>query len=330
MALVRPVKGVLRAVAAASAALLLGVLPAQSGAVAAPSGARAAQLERVDGFGSNPGGLTQYRYVPDGLPQGAPVVLLLHGCSQDGPGYFTGAGWQAAADAGGFAVIAAQQESGNNLSRCFNWFQPGDQRRGSGEALSLKQMVDHTLAATGGDPGRVFVTGLSAGGAMTATMLAAYPDVFRGGAVVAGLPHGCADSMVEAFGCMTPGVQKTPQQWGDLVRAAHDHSGARPAVSVWHGGADWTVATANATESVKQWTNVLGADQTADATSALPGGTVRSEYHDGAGTPVVRSYIVPGMGHGTPVKPSEGCGTAGAFFLDTVCSTRHITGDWGI
>ncbi|MBO8195645.1 PHB depolymerase family esterase [Streptomyces oryzae] len=289
----------------------------------------AAGLERVTDFGSNPGALSMYRYTPDGLGAGRPVVVVLHGCTQDAATYFDGAGWQRAADEHGFSVVAPQQETANNANRCFNWFQSGDTGRGGGEALSVRQMVERTVRDLDADPSRVYVTGLSAGGGMTSALLAAYPDAFAGGGVIAGLPAGCATSLVDAFGCMNPGVSKTPQQWGDLVRAAYPgYSGPRPRVSVWHGTADHTVAPRNATESVKQWTNVLGADQTADATHQLPGGTTQADYQDGAGQVAVRSYLVDGMDHGTPVEPDEGCGKAGAYFLDTVCSTSYLLRDW--
>ncbi|MCH6161076.1 extracellular catalytic domain type 1 short-chain-length polyhydroxyalkanoate depolymerase [Streptomyces marispadix] len=311
----------------------LTALTGATSQAASPYGksAAAAGLEKVGDFGSNPGALSMYRYAPDGLPKKSPVVLALHGCTQDAATYFEGAGWQKAADDGKFAVVAPQQEQANNAKKCFNWFQSGDTDRDKGEAQSIKQMVDRTVADLDADPSRVFITGLSAGGAMTASMLAAYPDVFKGGAIVAGLPHGCANTVAEAFTCMNPGASKKAADWGDLVRAENpDYSGARPKVSVWHGTGDTTVAPMNAEESVKQWTDVLGADQKADATEKLQGGTTRSDYRNADGDVVVRGYLVDGMPHGTPVKPDEGCGKAGKHFLDTICSTRHITADWGL
>src|SRR5690606_22545079 len=134
----------------------------------ADADAAAAGLEKVGDFGSNPGALGMYRYAPDGLPAKSPVVLVLHGCTQDAATYFEGAGWQKAADEGGFSVVAPQQEQANNVNKCFNWFQSGDVARGEGEALSVKQMVDKTVADLDADPSRVYITGLSAGGAMTA------------------------------------------------------------------------------------------------------------------------------------------------------------------
>jgi poly(hydroxyalkanoate) depolymerase family esterase len=291
----------------------------------------AAGLEKVDDFGSNPGALSMYRYAPDGLPEGSPVVLTLHGCTQDAAMYFDNAGWQKFADAGKFSVVAPQQEQGNNANKCFNWFQSEDVARDKGEALSIKQMVDKTIADLKADPKKVYITGLSAGGAMTSSMLASYPDVFAGGAVIGGLPHGCANTVAEAFTCMSPGVSKSAGEWGDIAKkAAPDYSGTRPKVSVWHGTADPTVVPENATESVKQWTDVLDADQDADGTESLPGGTTRSDYKNGDGDVVVRSYLIDGMGHGTPVKPSEGCGKTGKNFLDTICSSQLIANDWGL
>lgn len=302
-------------------------------AVAGPVRA-AVPLERVTSFGSNPGNLVMYRYVPAGLAAGSPVVVLLHGCGQRAQEYADNAGWRKFADADGFALVVAEQQSANNLSRCFNWFEPGDVARGGGEALSIRQMVDHTLGSLAADPDRVYVTGLSAGGAMTASLLAAYPDVFAGGAVIAGVPHGCASGMLGAFSCMYPGRAETARTWGDRVRAAYPgYTGRRPAVSLWHGGADHTVATANLAESVKQWTNVLGGDQQPDATSQLPAGTTRSVYDTGAGAPPVIGYLTPGNGHGTPVAPGDGaqqCGNAGAYFLTSLCSSYHIASDWGL
>lgn len=298
---------------------------------AVEAGQSTAALEPVSDFGSNPGALSMYRYVPDELPAGSPVVVVMHGCTQDAKTYFDGAGWQHFADKYHFSVVAPQQSQNNNMNKCFNWFQPGDVARDGGEALSVKQMVDRTVTDVDADSSKVFVTGLSAGGAMTASMMAAYPEVFAGGAVIGGLPHDCARTVVEAFSCMNPGTVKSAQEWGDRVRAAApEHSGARPKVSVWHGTADATVKVANATESVKQWTDVLGADQEADATEELPGNTTRSDYTNGEGQTVVRSYLVDGMGHGTPVKPDEQCGTAGDYFLDTICSSAYITQDWGL
>ena len=103
---------------------------------------------------------------------------------------------------------------------------------------------------------RIFVTGLSAGGAMTSVMLATYPEVFAGGAIIAGLPFGVATNMREAISGMYQSPSRPAGELGDLVRNASHHKGPWPKLSVWHGSADRTVNPANADEIVKQWLDV--------------------------------------------------------------------------
>ncbi|MEU3954884.1 PHB depolymerase family esterase, partial [Streptomyces achromogenes] len=155
----------------------------------APEARAAVTLTRVSDFGSNPGALTMYVYRPATLPAHPAVVVALHGCTQNAQVYADNSGLPRLADQDGFLLVLAETGTANNVNKCFNWFQSGDNRRGQGEALSVRQMVSHAVTAYGADPGRVYVTGLSAGGAMTAVMLATYPDVFSAGAVVAGLPY---------------------------------------------------------------------------------------------------------------------------------------------
>lgn len=292
----------------------------------------AAQVE-VTGFGSNPGNLRMFKLVPAALPAGAPLVVALHGCAQSAASYDAETGWQQFAERWKFALLLPQQQSANNASACFNWFESGDTTRGQGEALSIKQMVDRMIADHGIAPSRVYVTGLSAGGAMTAAMLATYPDVFAGGAIVAGLPYRCATTQSAAFSCMNPGTDLTPAQWGDRVRAASSWTGPWPRVSIWHGDADFTVRPANLTESMEQWTHVHGIDQTADIADTV-GGYPHRVYSDAAGNPRVETYSITGMGHGVPVDPGTGttqCGTAGAYILDVnLCASFYIGRFFGL
>ncbi|MBP6749159.1 MAG: PHB depolymerase family esterase [Xanthomonadaceae bacterium] len=291
-----------------------------------------AQVE-VTSFGSNPGNLRMFKYVPTGLPASAPMVVAMHGCAQSAASYDAESGWQLLANRWRFALLLPQQQSANNSSSCFNWFEAGDTARGQGEALSIKQMVDRMIVDHGVAPTRVYVTGLSAGGAMTSVMLATYPDVFAGGAIVAGLPHRCATSQSAAFSCMNPGSNLTPAQWGDKVRAASGWTGPWPIVSIWHGDADFTVRPMNATESMEQWTNVHGIDQTADVADTV-GGFPHKVYKNGSGKALVETYSITGMGHGTPVDPGTGetqCGTAGAYLLDVnLCSSYYIGRFFGL
>ncbi|MEU7908491.1 PHB depolymerase family esterase [Actinoplanes sp. NPDC049118] len=288
-----------------------------------PAPASAAGLQQVASFGSNPGNLAMYAYRPEGMPAGAPAVVLLHGCTQNATGYFANSGWRTFADRWRFALVLPEQRPGNNANSCFNWFETGDTGRGAGEALSVRQMVGHAVANLGVDAGRVFVSGLSAGGAMSAVMLATYPDVFAAGSVVAGLPYRCATSLIAAITCQYSPPDRSPSQWGDLVRAAYPgYAGARPRVAVWQGQSDYTVVPANGSELRDQFTNVLGVAARPTGTSTLPAGTTLEIY----GADLLRLYKIAGMGHGAPVDPgtaADQCGTAAAYFLDTICSAYH-------
>jgi poly(hydroxyalkanoate) depolymerase family esterase len=285
-------------------------------------------LTQVTGFGTNPGNLLMYRHVPTGMPASAALVVVMHGCTQTAAA-MEASGWTAAANLYKFFVVYPQQQSGNNSSSCFNWFEPGDTARGQGEALSIKQMVDHMKATYSVDPARVFVVGFSGGGYMAPVMLATYPDVFSAGAIDAGGPYGCATTMSQAFTCMSPGVTKTAGAWGELVRGAFPgYTGVRPRVSIWHGTSDYTVNKANLTESMKQWTDVHGTDQTADTTETVAG-HAHKVYRGAGGQALVETYELANMGHAVAVDPqfsfpgsSSVCGSTGSYFADAnLCAT---------
>ncbi|GGU97860.1 feruloyl esterase [Streptomyces litmocidini] len=325
----RFVAGVRRRLTAAAGALALA-----GGLVALGPQASAAGLTQVSGFGSNPGNLSMYAYAPDALPAGAPLVVALHGCTQSASDYYAHSGWPTFADRYGFALVLPQTSSANNANSCFNWFEPGDGARGRGEALSIRQMVDKAVAQYGSDPRRVYITGLSAGGGMTANMLAAYPDVFAGGSIDSGLPAFCADSVSTAYTCMSGPPDRSPAQWGALVRSAAPAGTASwPRVAIWQGTADTTVRPANATELRDQWTDVWGTGQTPSRTRSLSGSATLSEYDDASGRPAVQVYSLSGMAHGLAVDPGSGpdqCGSTGTYYLDAVCSSYHTARFWGL
>lgn len=291
-------------------------------------------LTEVTGFGANPGALRMMVHVPADLPRGAPLVVALHGCTQNAVAYDDGCGWSSMANRLGFAVLLPEQQRSNNPSLCFNWFEAGDIARGGGEALSIRQMIAHMLENHAIDPARVFVTGLSAGGAMTAVMLATYPEVFAGGAIIAGLPYGAGIGVAEALRAMSRPGAASGSERGSAVRAASPHRGPWPRVSVWHGDADMTVAQDNAGESVKQWLDLHGLDAGKPAPERSPPGDTHLAWRGKDGAVRVESHRIAGMGHGVPLRPGEGggrAGTAGAYMLDVgISSTHAILGFWGI
>ncbi|SEE43278.1 PHB depolymerase family esterase [Streptomyces sp. Ag109_O5-10] len=300
----------------------------------ASSAAAAGTLQQVTSFGSNPGNLAMYEYAPSDLPADAPLVVALHGCTQSASDYHTHSGWQKFADQWGFAVVYPQTSSANNSLSCFSWFDSTKDTRGRGEAASIMQMVDTAAAQYGSDRSRIFVTGLSAGGGMTADLLADYPDVFAGGSVDSGLPAQCATTQTAASGCQYSNQNLTPQQWGDKARNSHPgYSGPWPRVAVWQGSSDTTVAPVNGAELRDQWTDVWGVGQTASSTQSLTGGTTESIYNDSAGQPAVALFSVSGMAHGLAVNPGSGtdqCGSTGTYYLNYICSSYYTAQFWGL
>jgi feruloyl esterase len=309
------------------------VLKGLNGAKAPASDVLGTHLEEVRGFGTNPGNLRMFRHLPPRLAADPALVVVLHGCTQTAAGYDLGAGWSTLADRYGFALLLPEQQRTNNPNGCFNWFQPGDIERGRGECLSIRQMIEAMVIDCGIDRRRVFVTGLSAGGAMTSVMLACYPETFAGGAIIAGLPYGAATSVQQAFESMYQSPARPAREWGDLVRGATSHDGTWPRVSIWHGSADKTVVPSNAQEILKQWIDVHGLAQT-PAVRQTVDGYPRQVWVNEAGEELIESYIVTHMAHGTPLATGaaeDRCGAVGPFLLEVgISSSYHIAKFFGL
>jgi feruloyl esterase len=292
-------------------------------------GAAGAAMSEVSAFGANPGALRMFAYAPP-APR-APLVVLLHGCGQTAAAYAHGAGWLDLAARHGFALLAPEQTKQNNLNGCFNWFTPEDVARTGGEAESIRAMIGAMIDAHALDPARVYVTGLSAGGAMSVALLAAYPEVFAAGAAIAGLAYRSAETMQQALGAMMQGRKRPPEDWGARVRAASPHAGPWPRISIWHGTGDVVVNALNAEAIAQQWLDLhglVGAPPRRDAIG-LRTRTVWGE----AGAPAVELNYIAGMAHGVPITliGEEACGAAGPFFCEAgISSSRELARAWGL
>jgi poly(hydroxyalkanoate) depolymerase family esterase len=290
-------------------------------------------LVEMNEFGTNPGALKMFTFVPGHLPRASALVVVLHGCGQTAAGYNLGAGWSTLAKRYGFALLMPEQQASNNANTCFNWFNPGDIARGRGEVASIRQMIARMVADYKIDARRIFVTGLSAGGAMTSVMLATYPEVFAGGAVIAGLPFGIASNVREALSGMMQSPSRPAHELGDLVRKASKHKGPWPKLSVWHGSADRTVNPGNADEIVKQWLDVHGLPSAPMSTGDVDG-YPRDVWWNADGETVVESYTITNMAHGMPLGlagADETYGTEGAFLIEAgISSSYHIANFFGL
>ncbi len=291
----------------------------------------------VPEFGSNPGHLRMYYYRPDPPRAPAPLVVALHGCGQAALDYARQTGWTQQADRWGFTLLLPEQQVANNRQRCFNWFRPELTGRDQGEAGSIRQMIARMQADFAIDPQRIYVAGLSAGGAMTAVLLADYPDVFAGGAIIAGIPFGCATGLPSALRCQMWGRDLAPADWSDLVRLATAGVGLNlqhwPKVSIWQGESDWVVDPDNARELLEQWTALQGLDPRLAGEEAGQGYS-RRVYRDAAGQPRVEIHLIAGMGHGQPIDPGPGetqCGTPADYVLPAgICASDRIVRFWGL
>lgn len=257
-------------------------------------------------FGSNPGELKCWQYVPEGNLRKAPLVVVLHGCLQDAQEMARLSGWNALAEQEKFIVLYPQQSAANNLNRCFNWYQEGDISRNAGEAESIRQMIGHALSVYNIDENRVFVTGVSAGGAMSLVMAAAYPDVVSAAAPIAGIPYGAADNLAAGLAAMAGNVVLSSETWGEKVRRQNSSfSGTYPRIAIFHGVDDNIVKIANAGEIAKQWTYLHGLTNAPGVTTPTfnDNPKVARTAWLKAGKEVVVRYDLNGLGHAIPVDP---------------------------
>jgi poly(hydroxyalkanoate) depolymerase family esterase len=296
------------------------------------SSARPSRLREMTNFGTNPGNLRMHVYIPDSVDPSPPLVIALHGCTQTAHAYDYGAGWSHLADRLGFILVLPEQQSANNPKNCFSWFLPADTARDRGEALSIREIIAKAVETYGVDRGRIFVTGLSAGGAMASVMLATYPEIFAGGAIIAGLPYGSASSVQEAFEAMFNERAPSSRALGDHVRTASKHRGPWPKISVWHGSADDVVRPTNSDHIVRQWLEVQKLPERPTGEEQI-GPHTRRIWEDANGETRLEAYSIEGMTHGVPLATVgvDACGNAGAFFLEAgISSTALIASFWGL
>jgi poly(hydroxyalkanoate) depolymerase family esterase len=263
-------------------------------------------------------------HVPAGLQRAtaAPLVLMLHGCTQDAESFAAATRMDAVADRHGFVVAYPEQSRAANPQGCWNWFEPSHQTRGGGEPARLGGMVGAVASHHPIDPRRVFVAGMSAGGAMAAVLAATHPDVFAAVAVHSGLAYRAATSVGEAFGAMARGGPDPARRDAEV----HAATGARARIVpslVIHGEADRTVAPVNGRQALaaamavnrRAGARAAGLDPERPSVTAhgRPDGGhpyVLRAWNDDAGVPVHAHLAVDGLGH------AWSGGTAGGSFTD--------------
>jgi poly(hydroxyalkanoate) depolymerase family esterase len=283
-------------------------------------------------------------HVPRGLDPAtpAPLVCMLHGCTQDPASFAAATLMNDAADHLGFVVVYPGQNRGDNPQGCWNWFLPEHQRRDAGEPAAIAGIVGdliETNAQCTVDPGRVFVAGLSSGGAMAVILASCYPDIFAAVAVHSGLAYSSATSMSSAFDVMARGAGDAVAQ-GRAASAAMGHR-ARPVPSiVIHGSADRTVTSANAVNVLRQTmtANHLAAPETCDHDVAHPTTSwrgqadrgrsyTRSRWTDSHGALMHELLEIDGLGHAWSGGAAGGSYTdpQGPSATEAICTFFSLT-----
>src|SRR5215218_8075093 len=258
-------------------------LPEGAPLPAAEAGARPGPAGRfLDASFPSAAGTRGYKlYVPGGYGgQAVPLVVMLHGCTQTAADFAAGTRMNQLAERDTFLVAYPEQAGAANQQRCWNWFLPAHQRRDAGEPSLLAGITRQVMATHRVDPGRVFVAGLSAGGAMAAVLAATYPDLYAAAGVHSGLAHGSAHDVASAFAAMKEGPPAK-------TRAAGEHI---PLI-VFQGVRDTTVAPANAAALLSPWS------ATATPETVTGAGWTRRVWRDRAGTVVAEWWSVENLGH---------------------------------
>ncbi|GAA0735846.1 extracellular catalytic domain type 1 short-chain-length polyhydroxyalkanoate depolymerase [Sphingomonas japonica] len=230
------------------------------------------------------GTLDYHLYRPSTAAAGMPLLVMLHGCTQDPEDFARGTGMNAVAEQLGMLVAYPRQPQSANAQKCWNWFRPGDQNRGGGEPALIAAATRAILAEADGDAARVYVAGLSAGGAAAAILAAAYPELFAAVGVHSGLACGAARDLPSALAAMRSGARAAPSGDARFVP-----------VITFHGDRDTTVNAANAQAIVAQAT-ALHPAPLATTVEDL-GGHVRATSTDRAGRIVIEQWTVRGGGH---------------------------------
>ena len=235
-----------------------------------------------------------------------PLVVLLHGCKQDAADFALGTGMNALAESEKYLVLYPEQSSNANSMRCWNWFDAAHQSRGSGEPKMIAALIRKVIKTHGADPSRVYIAGLSAGGAMAAIMAGLYPELFAAVGVHSGLPPGAATDVISAFSAMRRGARKGRAAAGS-ASAANDakldenDAFVMPTI-VFHGSADKTVNPDNG-EQITQaavaaingaGTTLKKVEQSEDSPGSPSGrrDTTRTIYRAADGKPFVEHWAI--------------------------------------
>lgn len=263
----------------------------------------------VTGSYTNQAGSRTYKlYIPSSYQgQAVPLVVMLHGCTQTPDDFAASTQMNVLAEQEGFLVVYPAQTSAANQSRCWNWFQMRDQHRDQGEPSLIAGITRQICSTYQVDPRRVYVAGLSAGGAMAMIMGVTYPDLYAAIGIHSGLAYGAAHDLPSAFAAMQNGQGASTGKEGIPVPSTSANRRLVPMI-VFHGDRDTTVHPRNGDQVCAQWAMLRAREQDSVVGMKLhvsvrqgqiPAGHAYtcSSYHDTSGQVVFEQWLVHGAGH---------------------------------
>ncbi|CAN5887242.1 hypothetical protein BH23GEM7_BH23GEM7_33030 [soil metagenome] len=263
---------------------------AADGAVPAP--ARGSSHVLAKEYAGEVGARRYLLFVPasyDGTAE-LPLVVMLHGCTQDAEDFARGTRMNALAEEYGFLVAYPEQPQSAHPQKCWNWYAPEHQQREAGEPALVAGITREVMREHRVDPARVFVAGISAGAAMSVIMAATYPDLYAAAASHSGIGYRAAEGVPQALAVMREGRSGAAER-GALVLAAMGERRRPVPLLLFHGAADPVVSPLNASQLEEQWSAASAAEGT---------------------EPVVESRIVEGLGHAWSGGSPEGSYTDAA------------------
>ncbi len=297
-------------------------------------------LTEVYDFGNNPAGLRMYLYKNKcgECTEPMDLVVVLHGCGQSATEIAALTGWNKLAEKHHFMVLYPQQRMINNAWKCFNWYYDFEINKGQGECESIYQMIAYTCQNYNINKNRIFITGVSAGAAMSVVMAATHPELFNAAAVFGGAAYKAAIGPLDGLLDIIP--EKRYSQY-ELVKKVEEQNNFYKTfyckMIIYQGKRDKIVNPKNAQLLIKQWTGLHEIDTIADVVEPSfksHAEITRKEYHNSLGKAMVIFYEVEYLGHQLMVKPGtkedEG-GKTGLFAVDRGFHSTYQTAiDFGI
>ncbi len=275
----------------------------------------------ISNFGSNKGNLKMLSYKPKNAKSQIPLVVALHGCGQTAEEFAIQSGWNTLANSKEFIVIYPEQKVENNMNNCFNWFSQVDFSKNDGESHSIKEMIQYSVNNFDVDTTKIYIVGLSAGGAMANIIMANYPNLINSGAILSGIPFKAANNLQSGFAAMQGNIEKTSETWVSLIKENNPkYKGTYPKIIIFQGKDDPFVNSKNADIIELQWKGIHKLKNDSKVVRKInKNNDITEIIYNQKNNPVIVKYEINNLGHAMAIDPGveeyQG-GSIGKFAVD--------------